>query len=96
MVERDFSIDVLALFMFLYIAQVLPIIFPLKLIYSQIAFYTKHFVLTFSIDVVSSLSNCPQAMVGIFLSLNCITQSSYGSSTTGISQSLSFLYVVHT
>ena len=41
----------------LYITQVLPIIFPLKLIYSQIAFYTKYFLLTFSKDVVSPLSN---------------------------------------
>ena len=31
--------------------------FPLISIYSQIAFYTKYFVLTFSIDVVSPLSN---------------------------------------
>ena len=41
----------------LYIIQVLPIIFPLKLIYSQITFYTKYFLLTFSKDVVSPLSN---------------------------------------
>ena len=41
----------------LYITKVLPIVFPLKLIYSQIAFYTEYFVLTFSIDVVSILAN---------------------------------------
>ena len=41
-----------------YTLQVLPIIFPLKLFHSQIAFlYTKYFVLTFSINVVSTLSN---------------------------------------
>ena len=38
MLEKDFSFDFSPLLMFLYIAQVLPIIFPLKLIYSQIAF----------------------------------------------------------
>ena len=38
-------------------SNVLPIIFPVNSIYSQIAFYTKYFVLTFSRDVVSTLSN---------------------------------------
>ena len=57
MVERDFSLDFFPLFMFMYIIQILPIIFPLELIYSQIVFHTKYFVLTFSIDVVSPLSN---------------------------------------
>ena len=49
--------DAIWLKIVLYISQVLPIIFPLKLIYSQIAFYTKYFVLTFSLDVVSTLPN---------------------------------------
>ena len=50
----------------LYIIQVLPIIFPLILIYSQIAFHTKHFVLIFSIDVVTPLSN-PRAIFYPFI-----------------------------
>ena len=37
----------------LYNIQILPIIFLLILIYSQIDFYTKYSVLAFSIDVVS-------------------------------------------
>ena len=41
----------------LYITQVLAINFPLKLIYSQIAVYTKYFVLTFSVNIVYPLSN---------------------------------------
>ena len=45
MVKRDFSIDFL------------PIIFPLKLIYSEFFFYPKYLVLTFSIDVDSAVSN---------------------------------------
>ena len=45
MVKRDFSIDFW------------PIIFPLQLIYSEIFFYPKYLVLTFSIDVDSALSN---------------------------------------
>ena len=40
----------------LFITQILSIIFPLKLICSQIAFF-KYYVVTFSIDVVSILSN---------------------------------------
>ena len=48
----------LVVFHVLYITQVLLIIFPLILIYSQIAFFnTKYFVLTFSIDIVSPPSN---------------------------------------
>ena len=42
----------------IYITSVLPIILPLKWFYSQIPFYTKYFVLSYSIDVVSSLSYC--------------------------------------
>ena len=56
MVERDFSLWFLTFIHVLYITQVLHIIFPLKLIYYQIAFYTDYFVLTFSLDVVSTLS----------------------------------------
>ena len=41
----------------LYITQALSIISSLKLIYSQVAFHIKYFVLTFSIDVVLPLSN---------------------------------------
>ena len=41
----------------LYITQVLSIIIPLALIYCQIAFCTKYFVLTCSTDVVSPLSH---------------------------------------
>ena len=37
------------------ITQISPTIFPLKLIYPQIAFYTKYSVLTFSTDVVSTI-----------------------------------------
>ena len=56
---KDFSIEIVSLFMFYILPRFLPLIFPLKLIYSQIFFfsYTKYFVLTFSIDVVSTLSN---------------------------------------
>ena len=39
--------------------------FPLISIYSQIAFYTKYFVLTFSIDVVSPLSNMNKVLTKV-------------------------------
>ena len=58
----------LAFIHFLYITQVLPIIFPLKSIYSQIVlFYTKYFVLTFSIDIASPLSNCNNTLPANFM-----------------------------
>ena len=57
MMERDLSLDLFAFIHVLYITQVFPIIFPPKIIYSQIAFCTKYFVLIFSTDVVSPLSN---------------------------------------
>ena len=41
--------------MSLYITQVLPIIFPFKWLYSEIIFYTKPIVLSYSTDVVSFL-----------------------------------------
>ena len=53
---KGFSYWFLAFIHVLYITLVLPIIFPLRLIYSQIAFYTKYIVLAFSIDIVSTLS----------------------------------------
>ena len=40
----------------LYITQVLPVIFPLYVFYSEIPFYIKYFLLPYSIDVVSILS----------------------------------------
>ena len=46
----------LAFIRVLYVAQVLSIIFPLKLIYSQIDFLYYVLLLTFSIDEVSTLS----------------------------------------
>ena len=51
--ERNF---LLLLFLSLYITQVLTIIFPLKWFYYDIVFYTKYFVLSYSIVVVSTLS----------------------------------------
>ena len=43
--------------MVLYIAQVLRIIFHLKWVYSEVAlFYNKYFVLSYALDVVSTLS----------------------------------------
>ena len=41
--------------MFLYITQVLPIIFISNVFYSEIVFYAKYFVLLYSIDVVSTI-----------------------------------------
>ena len=60
--EEGFVFWFFAFIHVLYIVQVFPIIFPLILMYSQIAFYTKYIVLTFSIDVVSLISN-PRAIL---------------------------------
>ena len=40
--------------MSLQIAQGLPIHFPLKPFYSEIAFYAMHFVLSYTTDIVST------------------------------------------
>ena len=53
---QKISINFLPLFVFLYITQVFPIIFPLKYVY-LITFYTKYFVLSYFIDVFSTLFN---------------------------------------
>ena len=41
--------------MLLYITQVLFVIFPLSMFYSEMTFYIKYFVLPYSMDVVSIL-----------------------------------------
>ena len=45
-----------------YVTQVLPIIFPLKWFYSEIAYHTKYFGLFYSIDVVSTFSYCRKSI----------------------------------
>ena len=54
--REGFSIDIWLLYMFLYITKVLPDIFPLKWFYSELAFYTKHFLLSYCMGIISAFS----------------------------------------
>ena len=49
-IVEELSIEFLSLSSFLYITQVLPVIFPLKWFYSETLFYTKYFTLSFSTE----------------------------------------------
>ena len=43
---------------YIHVDYISTIIFPPNLSYSQVAFYVKYYVLTFSLEVVSTLPNC--------------------------------------
>ena len=55
-VERNFLVDFLPLFTSSYITYILPVIFPLKWFYCEETFYIKWVVMSYSVDIVSTVS----------------------------------------